>query len=142
VARKLAAATLTLVSFLELGLTVGELSQAGRPCRAALRSFFMLKAGRRATPTGFRSFGDPFGCPVPQRLQPFDISLRVGEIIYKEGRPGISPRPAFLFANFANPATASPPPPPAPAPPTSRSEAPSAFHRRRVRVKLLDDLLW
>src|SRR5215471_20927467 len=39
--------------------------------------------------------GDPFGSPVPQRPQPLDIPLRVGEIIRQE-RPAGNPLPDRL----------------------------------------------
>src|SRR5262249_39699371 len=34
-----------------------------------------------AAAVGFLIFGEPFGSPVPQRPQPLDFPLRVGEII-------------------------------------------------------------
>jgi hypothetical protein len=50
------------------------------------------KAGQRCLAlAGFRSFGEPFGSPIPQRPQPLDISLRVEEIIRR------FPAPAYSF---------------------------------------------
>src|SRR5215475_14106279 len=47
----------------------------------------MEKAGQYCL-TGFLIFGDPFGSPIPQRPQPLDLLLRVGESIHKKGWSG------------------------------------------------------
>jgi hypothetical protein len=57
-----------------------------------LRSEFFIwkneKAGQHCLLTGLSIFGDPFGSPIPQRPQPLDLLLRVGESIHKNGRAG------------------------------------------------------
>jgi hypothetical protein len=56
----------------------------------------MEKAGQRwSTLTGFSIFGEPFGSPIPQRPQPLDIPLRVGEIIHGSPFPAYTCRMVF-----------------------------------------------
>jgi hypothetical protein len=59
--------------------------------KAEVRIFHMEKWKKPvniACQPAFRSFGDPFGSPIPQRPQPLDLLLRVGKSIHKNGRPG------------------------------------------------------
>jgi hypothetical protein len=113
--------------------------RGGEKCLAEIKnSRHLLIYSNRKKPVSvtlrrpaFRSFGDPFGSPIPQRPQPLVYHCELRGLYTKE-RPAENPLPSQPFSlqilqedkninNFVFAPMASPPPPRAPAPPASSS---------------------